>query len=291
MGEPLFQQLLINGLALGCVYALLTVGLSLIFGVMNIVNFAHGALYMLGGYAAFYAMPAVGYWLGLVAAFLALGAIGFMLHDVLLARLSGGQENLSRSILVTIGLALVIQNGAIAIWTAQPRLVDTGYSLTSVEVAGFTIPLLRLFAVVITLVVVGALLASLRWTATGKAVRAVSQNREAALMVGFTPHHFSRLAAIVGIGLAGLAGAVLAPVYTVSPASGFGVVFKAFAIVVIGGMGSVGGTAVVALLIGVAESLVGGYGSTVLQESLVFVLMILLLFVRPQGVFGRRVRT
>jgi branched-chain amino acid transport system permease protein len=290
MGQPLFQQLLINGLALGCVYALLAVGLSLIFGVMNIVNFAHGALYMLGGYVAFYAMPAVGYWAGLVAAFVALGAIGFILHDLLLARLSGGQETLSRSILVTIGLALVIQNGAIVIWTAQPRLVDTSYSLTSVEVAGFTIPLLRLFAIAITLVVVGGLLASMRWTATGKAVRAVSQNREAALMVGFIPHRFSRLAAIIGIGLGGLAGAVLAPIYTVSPAGGFTVVFKAFAIVVIGGMGSVGGTAVVALLVGVAESLVGGYSSTVLQESLVFVLMILLLFVRPQGLFGRTVR-
>ena len=152
------------------------------------------------------------------------------------------------------------------------------------------IPILRLFALGLGVTAFVLLYLILHRTQIGKAMRGVAQNREAAIMVGIDPRTVSRLAVVIGIGLSGLAGAALAPIYAVHPLMGFAFVFKAFAIIIIGGLGNVSGAAVTAIALGVLESLIGGFLPQVMVDALAFSAMILVLLVKPQGLFGRGVR-
>lgn len=290
MDLPFLVQLLVNGLVIGAIYALLAMGLALIFGVLEIVNFAHGDFYMMGAMGAAFGLGSVGlgYWPTVAAVTLAAAGVGIVLYETLLSGMRA--DNFERSILLTLGVSMVLQNGAIYLWSATPRMVDTEYGLRGIVVAGVALPYVRLFALVAALAGFAVLYGVLFHTRIGKAMRAVSQNREAALMVGIPPRSIARIAVALGIALAGMAGAVLAPVYTVHPTMGALLVFKAFAIVIIGGFGSIAGAAVAAVVLGVAESIVGGLTSIVLQDALAFVLMIAVLLFRPHGLFGRGVR-
>lgn len=283
-------QLLVNGLVVGVIYALIAMGLSLIFGVLEIVNFAHGEFYMLGAMIAYFlvANARLGYWPMVLAVTLAVGALGWVLYEALLASLRG--QSFERSILLTLGVSMVLQNGAISLWTTTPRMVATEYAYTNVVVGGVRIALLRLFALVLAGAAFAGLWVVLHRTRIGTAMRGVAQNRDAALMVGIDPHAVSRLAGTIGIGLAGLAGAALVPIYTVHPTMGFAFVFKAFAVIIIGGLGDVAGAAIAAVALGVVESLVGGFFPLVLVDALAFAGMIVFLLFRPQGLFGRGVR-
>jgi len=288
LGLPL--QLLINGLVLGVLYALIAMGLALIFGVLEIVNFAHGELYMLGAVAAYFLTTSlsVGYW-GTIALTTA-GAVGLgaLFYEGLLAFIAG--RGFERSILLTLGVSMVLQNGALYVLTATPRMETTPYSYRSVILGDVSIPLLRVFALGLALLAFAALYVLLHHTRMGQAIRGVAQNRAAALMVGIDTHAVSRLAVAIGVGLSGLAGAALAPVYSVHPTMGVAFVFKAFAIVIIGGLGNLPGCAVAAILLGLLESVVGGFFSPTLVDSLGFLAMIMLLLFKPEGLFGRGVR-
>ncbi len=272
------------------IYALIAMGLSLIFGVLEIVNFAHGEFYMLGAMLAYFlvAHAHLGYWPMIVAVTLAVAGVGWVLYEALLASPHG--RSFERSLLLTLGIALVLQHGAIFLWTTTPRMVATEYAYTNVALAGIRVSLLRVFAFGLAVVAFAALFAILHGTRIGKAMRGVAQNREAALMVGIDPRAVSRLAAAIGIGLAGLAGAALAPVYSVHPTMGFAFVFKAFAVIIIGGLGDIAGAAIAAVALGIVESLIGGFFPLLLVDAVAFVAMILFLLFRPQGLFGRGVR-
>jgi branched-chain amino acid transport system permease protein len=280
----------VNGIVLGVIYALIAMGLSLIFGVLEIVNFAHGECYMLGAMLAYFLVANVhlGYWPMIAAVTLAVTALGVVLYEALLASLRG--ESFERSILLTLGVSMVLQNGAIFLWTTTPRMVVTEYAYSNVSFGGVRLALLRLFALGLAVAAFGALFAVLHGTRIGKAMRGVAQNRDAALMVGIDPRSVSRLATALGIGLAGLAGAALAPVYSAHPTMGFAFVFKAFAVIIIGGLGDVRGAAIAAVALGVLESFVAGFFPLVLVDALAFVGMIVFLLFRPQGLFGRGVR-
>jgi branched-chain amino acid transport system permease protein len=289
--DPTFLlQLLVNGIVVGVIYALIAMGLSLIFGVLEIVNFAHGEFYMLGAMAAYFATTnlGLGYWptVALVTAG-ALG-VGWVLYEALLGHLHG--ESFERSILLTLGLSMVLQNGAVFLFTTTPKMVLGSYTYANVIVGDVRVSVLRLFALGLGLAAFAALYAILYRTQIGRAMRGVAQSREAALMVGIDARAVSRLAVAVGIGLSGLAGAALAPVYAVHPLMGFSFVFKAFAIIIIGGLGNVSGAAIAAVVLGVLESLLGGFLPQALVDGLAFAAMILVLLVRPQGLFGRGVR-
>jgi len=283
-------QLLLNGIVIGVIYALVAMGLSLIFGVLEIVNFAHGEFYMLGAMLAYFltAQWGFGYWPAIVIVVAAAAALGYVLYEALLASLRG--EGFERSILLTLGLSMVLQNGALYLFTTTPKMAGTSLSYSNVVVGELRLPLARLFALGLGLAAFGALYLILHRTRIGKAMRGVSQNRSAALMVGIDPRAVSRLAVAIGIGLSGLAGAALAPVYAVHPLMGFSFVFKAFAIIIIGGLGNISGAAIAAVLLGVLESVVTGFLPLVMADALAFVAMILVLLVRPQGLFGRGVR-
>jgi len=289
--EPgLLLQLLINGLALGVIYALIAMGLALIFGVLEIVNFAHGELYMLAAMAAYFVTSDLhtGYWVSIVLVTAGGFCLGVVLYELLLAPVAG--RSFERSILLTLGLSMVLQNGAVFLLTTTPRMEITRYSYSTLVVGDLRLPVLRLNALGLALSAFAILYFVLHRTRSGKAMRGVAQNRAAALMVGIDPRAAARLAVAIGVGLSGLAGAALAPVYSVHPAMGFAFVFKAFAIIIIGGLGNVSGAALAAVMLGVLESLAGGFLPPAFVDALAFVLMILVLLLRPQGLFGRGVR-
>lgn len=289
--DPAFlAQLLLNGIVIGVIYALIAMGLSLIFGVLEIVNFAHGEFYMLGAMLAYFltASWGFGYWPIIVIVTVVALAVGYVLYEGLLQAVHG--EGFERSILLTLGLSMVLQNGAVFLFTTTPRMMETGLSYSNIVVGELRLPLSRAFALGLGLAAFAALYLILHRTRIGKAMRGVAQNRDAALMVGIDPRAVSRLAVAIGIGLSGLAGAALAPVYAVHPLMGFSFVFKAFAIIIIGGLGNVSGAAIAALILGILESLAGGFLPLALVDALAFVSMIAVLLLRPQGLFGRGVR-
>jgi branched-chain amino acid transport system permease protein len=285
-----YIQLLLNGIVIGVIYALIAMGLSLIFGVLEIVNFAHGEFYMLGAMLAYFlTMNAqLGYWPTIVIVTAVAMSLGYVLYEALLVSLRG--ESFERSILLTLGLSMVLQNGAIFLFTTTPKMVSSSLSYTNITAGGLRLPLSRLFALGLGLAAFGALFLILYHTHVGKAMRGVAQNRDAALMVGIDPRAVSRMAVAIGIGLSGLAGAALAPVYAVHPTMGFSFVFKAFAIIIIGGLGSISGAAIAAVALGILESLAGGFLPLAMVDALAFISMIAILLVRPQGLFGRGVR-
>jgi len=285
-----YIQLLLNGVVIGVIYALVAMGLSLIFGVLEIVNFAHGEFYMLGAMLAYFLSMNVGlvYWPAVLVVTAVAVALGYVLYEALLGSLRG--QSFERSILLTLGLSMVLQNGAVFLFTTTPRMMQTRYSYSNVIVGDVRVSVMRLFALGLGLLAFAALYLILYRTRVGRAMRGVAQNREAALMVGIDPRAVSRLAVAIGIGLSGLAGAALAPVYAVHPLMGFSFVFKAFAIIIIGGLGNISGAAIAAVALGILESVAGGFLPLVMADALAFIAMIAILLLRPQGLFGRGVR-
>jgi len=275
---------------IGVIYALVAMGLSLIFGVLEIVNFAHGEFYMLGAMLAYFLTmnAGLGYWPTILVVTAVAVGLGYVLYEALLGSLQG--EGFERSILLTLGLSMVLQNGAVFVFTTTPKMMQTRYSYSNVSLGDLRVPVMRLLALGLGLLAFGALYLILYRTLVGKAMRGVAQNRDAALMVGIDPRAVSRLAVAIGVGLSGLAGAALAPVYAVHPLMGFSFVFKAFAIIIIGGLGNVAGAAIAAVGLGVLESFVGGFFPLVMVDALAFTSMIAILLLRPQGLFGRGVR-
>lgn len=290
MTPSLLLELLLNGLMIGSVYALFAIGLALIFGVLEFVNFAHGEFYMLGAMLTATLVQTLGlpYWITVPVVVLCGIVVGAAFYDFLLKRLRQG--DFEKSILITIGLAMVLQNGALFIWSPSPRLLQTGFIADVYMVGDLVIPVTRVIALCVSLAALIAVYAALYHTRWGLALRGVAQNREAALMVGIPPQSVSRIAVSAGIALCALSGAVLALIYTIFPTMGLMLVFKAFAIVIIGGLGSIMGAVVVGFGIGFLESFLGLYYGAATANILIFSAMILLLMFRPLGLFGRRVR-
>ena len=194
MDFTILLQLLVNGLVLGVIYALIAMGLALIFGVVEIVNFAHGELYMLGAMAAYFLTMnlGIGFWPSVVLVTAGAFGVGVVLYEALLAPFAG--RDFERSILLTLGLSMVLQNGAVFLLTTTPHVETTPYTYRFVLLGDARIPVLRLFALAIALVAFAALYLVLHHTRIGKAMRGVAQNRAAALMVGIDPRAAARLA-------------------------------------------------------------------------------------------------
>ena len=290
MDWSFLAQLLLNGLVMGVIYALVAMGLSLIFGVLEIVNFAHGEFYMLASMLAYFLTAQWGfdYWATMLVVTVVGVAVGYVLFEGLLLGLRG--EAFERSILLTMGLSMVLQNGAVFLFTTNPHLLESKLSYQNIVVGDFRMPVARLYALGLGFAAFAVLYLILHRTRIGKAMRGVAQNRAAADMVGIDARAVSRLAVAIGIGLTGLAGAALAPVYAVHPLMGFNFVFKAFAIIIIGGLGNISGAAIAAVMLGVIESLAGGLLPLALTDAVAFLSMIAVLLLRPQGLFGRGVR-
>lgn len=288
----------INGLIISIFYALAALGLSIIFGVLKIVNFAHGELYMLGGFvyfvfASIFGLPPI---LALVVACAILFLVGMAIERLLIDPIYQGKVDRvdEYAIMITFGLAILLQNLMLSVfgpWTKRPEAIFHG----RVEIGQLIISGDRLAAAAVGLAVIAFMLYLLRYTWAGKAMRAVSQDRETANVVGVNAALTGTLAFGLGSALAGTAGALIGPVFLVYPTMGVIPVIKAYVIVVLGGLGSIPGAIVGALVLGQVENL-----ATVLipdttralayKDAYGLLLLIIVLVLRPQGLFGERVR-
>jgi len=286
--DPVYLvQLTLNGITLGLLYALIAVGLALIFGVMQIINFAHGELLMVGAFAMSFALPAMGslYWPAMAAAVVVTMIGGLVIYETLLVRLR--PDEFERSILITLGLSIIVLHVVQYLFTANPRMVDTQYGFDGVLIGTIRITWTRIIGAAVAVAAFALLFVLLKHTQFGRAMRAIAQNREAALMVGIRPRVVARNAVVLATGLCGLAGAALAPIQLVTPGMGQFLIFKAFALVIIGGLGNIPGAIVSAIGLGLIESWIGGFFEIVWQEAAVFILMVVVMFLKPDGLFTR----
>jgi branched-chain amino acid transport system permease protein len=283
----LFLQSVLSGVLVGGVYALIGIGLTLIFGVMRVINFAHGELVMLGMYATWILFTRLGWdpYLSIVVVAPLLFLWGAVLQTTVINRVLGALPQ--NQILLTIGLGLVMSNAVMLAFTSDYRILTTSYSSASFEVLGLSVSEPLLISFVITVVITAALVLFLLRTDTCQAIRATAQDREAAQLMGIHVERMSVLAFGLGAGLAGTAGALVSPTYYIFPQVGGAFTLKAFVIVVLGGMGSVAGATLGGILIGVTESLAAVYVAGGLKELVVFVLFLVLLLVKPSGLLGK----
>ncbi|SMH36554.1 branched-chain amino acid ABC transporter permease [Mesorhizobium australicum] len=295
MSYEFLLQLIANGIVIGLIYGLIATGLALLFGILHIVNFAHGEMVMLAMYAIAIVVPFLGgsYVASFAIIVLAAALLGWLVSGGLLAALSSKRSDMAvfeKSLLLTLGLSIILLNGVQYVFTATPMMVTT-----DIPVGAFMLGPVRLsyghaMAGAVAIVVFVGLYLFLTRTNSGRALRAVAQNRDAALMIGLDPERVARQAITLGIVLCAVGGAVLIPLYVFQPIVGQALLLKAFAIVIIGGMGNVLGAAVVALGLGILESVVGGFASIVWQNAIAFIGMIAVLLVRPQGLFALAMR-
>jgi branched-chain amino acid transport system permease protein len=287
--ELLLQQF-INGLTAGAEYALLAAGLSLIFGVLEIVNFAHGEFYMLGTYMLYVAETQghLGYVPAALLAILGMGLFGLLFYVFVVRRIlnRGWQVQL----VATLAVSILLVNTAIVIAGSVPKVVPSPFSEDVLAIGGYPVSVQRFVILGATIIAFVLLFSYLRYTKTGKAMRAVAQNRVAAEVVGIPIQRIGMAAIIAGSALAGVASVTIAPLYTVSPTMGQLVVIKAFAAVVMGGFGNVSGAILSALALGLVEAFGATYIASDYSDLIVFAVMILVLLVRPHGLFGRTVR-
>ena len=283
----IFEQALISGILIGGVYALIGIGLTIIFGVMRIINFAHGELLMVGMYLTYYLFtllhvdPFLSIFITIPLMFL----FGALLQKVIINRVLDALPQ--NQILLTIGLGLIMSNSVMLAFTSDYKILTTTYSSSSVKVLGISIssPLVISFA--ITVAITLALTWFFRETNTGQAIQATAQDREAATLMGINVKRMSIIAFGLGSALAGTAGALIAPTYYIFPQVGSVFTLKAFVITVLGGMGSVTGAMIGGVLIGVAESIGGAYAGSGWKEVIVFVLFLLVLLFKPSGLRGK----
>lgn len=280
-------QHLLNGVLIGCAYALIAIGLTMIFGVMNIANFAHGEFYMMGGFAAFYlvSLLKLNYFIALPLAVLLVVMLAIVIQQAIFKRLRDAP--VMTTTLVTIGLSILLEHLALLLWGPQPQAVPTPFPTKPLSFFGIYTTPLYLFSMAVTaaLIVVGHVL--IQRTRMGKAMRATFQNREAAALVGVRIDRVYLYAFTFGAALAAAAGAVLGGFIPVEPTMGGIATLKAFVVVILGGMGSFVGAIVGGLLLGLAEALGAGYFSTGWKDAIGFVAVILVLLFRPDGLFKR----
>ena len=289
--QPLAQNALF-GIFVGGLYGIAGVGLSLVFGVQKVLNVAHGILVMLGGYVTFWAFTWWGIdpFLAIAIAAPVLFAIGLALHLGLfrfVTRLAE-EDKIKNSLLISFGLSLVLENLAIRLWTADERAITTGYAGEGVTIAGLAFPYTRVASLLVAGLAIVCLHVFLTRTLIGKAIRATSEDWEAASLMGINVQRTYVVAFALGTALAGVAGALVAVSYTVAPGIGLAWTLKALVVVVLAGMGSVVGAFAAGLLLGEAEALSVYIFGTSYREVVGLVLFVLVLLVRPQGLFGKR---
>ena len=289
MGDITLQLLavqLTTGIALGAVYALLALGLSLIFGMLNVVNFAHGAFYMVGAFMGVYFLGLTGsFWLSLVLTPLAVGAVGLLVERSLVRPLYG--RGIDYPLLLTFGLSYVLIEAMRTIFGIEGVPTSVPVSLRGAVNLGFGMfPLYRLFLIGATAVVILALYLFIEKTRYGLIIRAGSRDPEIVRVLGIDVARIWLLVFGLGTAIAGLSGVLAAPTRAVNPEMGIPVLAESFVVTVVGGMGSLPGAVVAGLLVGVVFSMTSLFAPD-LAELSIFVLMAVVLLVRPQGFFGK----
>jgi branched-chain amino acid transport system permease protein len=288
--SALAQQVIL-GILIGGLYGLAAAGLSLVFGVLKVLNVAHGELIMLGGYAAFWSVALLGMdpfgSLVLVAPLSLLA--GVVLYGALFGFVVRANEETreKNSLLIGFGLALVLHALAVRLWTADERSIVTPYGGAVFSIAGLSIPVVRLLSLLLAFATIGGLQLLLTHWRWGKAIRATADDWQAALLTGIDVRRAYLLAFAIGTALAGMAGVLVTVSYSVSPSIGLEWTLKALIVVVLAGLGSMIGTFVGGILLGVAEALSAAAFGGPYREVVGLVLFVVVLCARPRGLFGR----
>lgn len=280
-------QVMIWGLYAGCIYILLAIGLNLIFGVMKVVNFAHGELLMLGAYVTFtfYALSGFNPYVLLAASLPVLVVVGVIIERTCFRPILGtGKLN---EIFISIGLIYIIQNAVAMIWSDEWRIIQSPFAHITIKVFGVNMPLDYLIIIITTVITLILLFIFLRRTRLGKAMRATSQNRKGAMLMGINVERMDMLSFGIGAGLAGAAGTLwVVSGQVFNPYMGSIPAVKAFAIVIIGGLGSIPGAVIGGLIYGIAENFAILTLGGAWKDAISFIILILVLIVKPTGIFG-----
>jgi branched-chain amino acid transport system permease protein len=279
---------LLNGLTMGAVYALIALGLTLIYGVLHIINFAHGAALMMALYGVYYLNTAAGIdpYAALPIVVPAMFAAGYVLQRTVISRASHGRDE--NILLVTLGISIVLENLALFAFRSDTRTIDTPYALSSIDIAGAMIALPKVLAFGGALLAAAVLLIIVYRTDLGRAIRACARERQGAKLVGIDVDHVFAMSFGIGLACLGASACFLLPAYYVNPTVGNGFVVIAFTVVVLGGMGSFSGALLGGFIIGIVESLGGLWLGESLGQIGIFLIFIAVLLLRPQGLFGAK---
>jgi branched-chain amino acid transport system permease protein len=288
----LIIQSAVSGMLVGGMYGLAAIGLALVFGVLKVLNVAHGELVMLGGYATVFLFTGTGLDPGVAIplVFVLIGAVGLVLHLGLfrfVPRLDI-EDRIKNSLLIAFGLTLILQALAVRFFTADERGIVTSYSQTAWQIGSLRLPVIRVMGVVVAIAAVLLLNSLLSRTTLGRAVRATSEDWALASLTGINIQQIYLIAFSIAAGLAGITGLLVSLGFSVSPSIGLAWTLKALVVVVLAGLGSIGGTVVAGLLLGLAEGITSVWLGGAYREIVALGVFVIVLLVRPQGLFGRR---
>ena len=292
--ESLFLQQIVNGLIIGSVYSLIALGLTMIFGVMKISNFAHGDYAMVGAYVAVFVMAWVPGWMGwvgsLVAAAAAVGFLGIVTERLIFRPLMTRWTDID-TIMVSIGLFILLENLAQLFFEATPRMLEDPFGGAVLNLGLASTSVLRVFCFVFSVVTIGLLQLFLNRSRVGVAIRATSQNRFAAQLMGIDINFVYMLTFAVGAGLAGIGGVLYGTLFAVHPLMGAMPTLKAFVVTILGGMGNIRGAIFGGFILGMAETVGGSYIAMEYKNAIGFFIIITVLLIKPSGLFGQKAGT
>jgi branched-chain amino acid transport system permease protein len=286
----MLEQQLFNALALGCVYALFALGFTLIFGVLGVINLSHGAVFMVGAYAALQVIERfdVSLWAGLLAAFLFCGLLGLVIDVLVLKPLRARNAPHLIPMIATIGVAIILNNGIQGLFGANNKRFPEGVvSSEAIDFAGIHITTVELGIILVSFVLMAALIVALKRTQLGRALRAIAESPKAAHLVGVNVEGLFYMTSFAAAALGGLAGVLIA-LYSnaVFPLMGQPMLHKGIAVIILGGMGDIRGAMLGGLFLGFAEVLSVAYLGSNMRDAVAFGLLFLVLLVRPKGLFG-----
>ena len=279
----------INGVVLGSLYVLVALGLTLIYGVLVQINFAHADIVTLGAFTAYFVthLFSGNYFAGIAAALIVGAILGWLVNAVIFAPLRERANELL-PLIATIGVSITLQNVMLVLLGPIPYAFDTPYSNNVIRFGGIFLTVQSVLIIMMSTIAIGLLYAFMKFTTLGKALRAVSQDRETAALMGINPNQLIMLTFVIASALAGMSGAMLGPVLVLTPFAGTTVIVKAFAIVIIGGFGNVEGTIIAGLIVGLIESYTTQFLDPGLIDIVVFALLLLMLAVRPTGLIAEK---
>ena len=295
----LLTQQTINGVYLGCLYVMVALGLTLIYGVLNQINFAHADFVTVGAFTAFFTatrfatrvlgLPDTGaYLLSLFSALAAGALLGWLVSAAVFAPLRRRGSDELRPLIATIGVSVLLENGQLWLFGPVPYQFDSPLARETIRVGRIFFSAQSALVVAVSLAAIAALYAFMRFTFIGKALRAVAQDRETAGLMGINENLVIALTIVIASALAGMAGALLGPVVVLTPFTGASLIVKAFAIVIIGGFGNMEGTIIAGLLVGIIEAFTVQYLGSGIIDLVVFAMLLAMLVIRPTGLIAER---
>jgi branched-chain amino acid transport system permease protein len=282
-----FLQQVFNGIMFGSTYAIVALGLTLVMGILNIPNFAHGHLYMLGGYITYFFLSniGIGYWGALLLSVVVLGLVGVAMERIVYRPLTNAPH--INAFIAAIGSLLFLESLALVIWGPQGLRIANPYPQIY-NIFGITVGLQRLIVIIGAALLIVLLHLFLKKTLVGTTIEAVAQNREGAMLNGINVNRVSAITFFISSGTAAVAASFLSPIFMLSPAMGAILGMKAFIIVILGGMGSIPGAILGGYILGIIEALGGGYVSAEYKDVFAFGALILILSIKPTGIFGKK---